>query len=949
MNNNKAKKKTVTISIKGESDDNLSIELDIRYTESRTLASEKDIPAEKIPAFPDALSQAYEKWKTNYLSWGNNCRYWQDPNPKTSTENIESPTQKLENENHIRTIKEATPTHSNVSDNVIATKEDCNKCEIDFAKKFNNWLDEKRCLELVSISRELMRYVIPQDYKDSPELLSFIIQIKTNNDKLRQKLQKQPWSEWKLIQKYYKNSAVMLSTNIAPAINRPNGRLKALVIIGRYEKPENKIDTQIDLTHLKENLDSVLDLEIWPKESEDNSKSALLDKLRDSASVYHLIFFSGHSSEKSGIHLNDKEYISIDDRGFKDILIELRERGLMLAFFNSCDGLKLATFLASAGIPYVLVMKELVYDLVAQSFIKHFLREAVKPEVPIHIAFNEARRKLQRLSGLPNGDFLPALFQNPEQAPFCINPHPKMISKHRQRTNKYLKYLIAAVAVFTIVICIAYRETIITKIWPPKTQDICRLISQNKYISCGDKVLLAGDEGKESKEKSDGFKAIKGILNNSITSKADVDLLKATIEKLQMDWDSTHDPETLIGIENAKIFLRFLENPKTAIKNIAVVIPTSGVPRDIPPSILNGVAFFQHQHNRMNKNNDWDLRVIIVDDNNPENSLARSKENAGILVNQKDILGIIGPYSSKDAIPSIKEKIYQDLLLISPTATSDLLTHKINDGILFNRITPSSETSAKKIVEEWVVENRKIAIFYADGPFSQSLRKSFKKALSSNKKYQNQKIEDIIVDEFLLKKSDTYNSIKSKLEKTKANAIVLLPDAYIYSTKENQIFQQVLTANKGNKPILANSSVYDFFNNNYQNKSIPISQDMYKNLAIVVPWDYSNTKTKLRPEDDPIELPGIPKWWLNERPIDLLSQRTVMAYDASVVMSDILYHANNRSDVIKEITNPKFRSKGITGDITFDGSDRHEDTTSLITPDCKDNQCNGLFKPYVKK
>ncbi len=49
-------------------------------------------------------------------------------------------------------------------------------------------------------------------------------------------------------------------------------------------------------------------------------------------------------------------------------------RGLQLAIFNSCDGLGLANDLAELNIPQIIVMRSPVPDLVAQEFLKHFLK-----------------------------------------------------------------------------------------------------------------------------------------------------------------------------------------------------------------------------------------------------------------------------------------------------------------------------------------------------------------------------------------------------------------------------------------------------------------------------------------------------------------------------------------------------------------------------------------------
>ncbi len=928
--------KKVIITITGMSLDKLSMGLEIRLTKYNTLVT--DIVFGDLPPLPEQLLAAYENWKQGYLNWCETHRHWQN-NPRTISTPI-------------------SPVETNISIDY------CGGLKEKLIMEFNNWLDIDKSLGLSKIAQNLLPHVLSSHYRNSPELLSIIVQIKTSDSALNLDLQKLPWNEWTFIQNNYENE-VALSTNTATIIEQKNSRLSALVICGDYRKSHHQIDLQPDLDAIRKNLGNIIELEIWISDPEKKSKHDLLIKLDQS--THHLLFFCGHSSSNNQLQLNEQEYLSIDDTQFQKILTKLRDRGLILAFFNSCDGLGIASSLMSKKIPYVVVMKELIHDRVAQEFIGNFLEQAIRPEIPIHIAVNKARTNLHLLKGLPHGELLPVLFQNPEQPPLYLNPKltltaddqseeipilPKLKPSFFLLKSRKVKYfIIAAVSATAILICAAI-PSVQERFWTAMSLPICKFADENENISCGEEILLVQPGGEPSPSKTAGFKLIQKDLNNPL-------LYSQAIQSLKDDWDANHDPETAIASENAKLAFQISQNATFKVKNIAIVVPTkTNTPFSIADSLLKGIAYAQQQHNRENK--DWKLRVIIANDGN---SLDQAQKIASLLANRTDILGVIGHYSSYITVPIVRRKIYDDkVVLISATSTSHELTSP--SGYFF-RLAPSSIISAKDMAKRWIKPDSKMIVFYRpDRDFSNSLTKKF---------------ESEIKKASIIKKVDLAGSddIAGEIKKAKglgANAIVLFPDAYTGEKKINDRAAEILKYNDGEMPILGNTSIYDLYDDHSQSKSITVKPKIYKNVVITIPWDYQDTVNgtakypeKLVVEDDSIKykhnkLPYIPNWWLTDvKSIGSLNERIAMSYDASLVLIKALnkdeYNlsggkisrskSEDRLAIHRILRDPDFFVEGITGRISFNGSDRKEEMNSLVTPNCDEIQCNGL-KPYRK-
>ncbi len=899
-------RKTILLTISGGSIDSLSMQLEIRLTDSRRLLCSRS--CQLLPS-PPTLLTAYQNWRQGYLAIGEPHQFWHRvisaPNTPIAT-NVS-----IQYSDHLRS-------------NLIA--------------EFNQWLSS--CAELSEVREEIIAQVAPHDYLNHPDLVSFVLQTRTNDADLNLILQKFPWHEWNFVYERYPSIDIALSTNIAPISPQRQGKLTALVICGNYQDPQHQINLNPDLSSLQEHLADRVELKIWNSDPDRNSKLDLMEILNRES--YDLLFFCGHSSANNQIQLNDREFMAIDDRQFKSILQGLKKRGLILAFFNSCDGLGIAGALMSVGIPYIVVMKEAVHDLVAQIFIDKFLRNAIQLDRPIHVAVSNSKKELvieleRKRVPLKDVDFLPILFQNPEQPPFYINdrsigsiepnPEPNLKSSSILDRYSYLKYLL--IFGFSLVIIISFY------LWGSRPPEICAFAKNTPGISCGEKSLLTYPEGKMSDDKEKGFKLIAQALDRP-------NLYKQAIEILMKDWERNHDPETAIAIENAKIADLARQDSKLKIKNIAVVIPVANTPTYIADSLLKGTAYAQQQINQ-SLDRDWKLRVIIADDNNNPDT---AKEIANKLVKREDILAVMGHYSSQVTVP-VRE-IYQanKLVLLSATATSDKLTNNNSSETFFFRVVPDNKIAAKYIVDNWVKAKMKIALFSQDKEFSRSLTKNFKDKIKEKYPQSN-----LIINEFNLGKNDRTVAENIDLaQRMGANAIVLFPDAYTGDRETNNKAEQVLKYNNGQLPILANTSVYDRYDDDTKRGTRTVKASAYKNVVIGSPWDYSNVKAKylggLIPKKAAKNLPDVPDWWVeNGQSIDRLNERLAMAYDATLVLKEALDRSLTRLDVQREISSKHFSVNGVTGKISFQGSDRKETFYSLLIPDCQDNQCKG-FKPW---
>ncbi|NJR49448.1 MAG: CHASE2 domain-containing protein [Leptolyngbyaceae cyanobacterium CSU_1_3] len=261
--------------------------------------------------------------------------------------------------------------------------------------QINAWLNSESFLP---IDRKLSRELDPTD--------EVRVIIETNDNSLRQI----PWHLWNFFEDYPR-AEVALSVQeygrVTPQSQTPVGSVRILAVLG----DQDGINLQSDRKLLEVAPDAVSMFLEEPYHWE-------LDEHLWDQKGWDILFFAGHSQteEDTGrIYINPTESLTL--KQLRNALRTAISRGLKLVIFNSCDGLGLAQSLADLHIPQVIVMRELVPDVVAQEFFKHFL-SAFSQGKSLYAAVREARERLEKLEDdFPCATWLPIICQNPSEEP----------------------------------------------------------------------------------------------------------------------------------------------------------------------------------------------------------------------------------------------------------------------------------------------------------------------------------------------------------------------------------------------------------------------------------------------------------------------------------------------------------------------------------------------------
>lgn len=285
----------------------------------------------------------------------------------------------------------------------VSITEDCYKAARILCNRLNTWLNSE---SFRSIREKLLEKLMPTDE----------VRLLLQTEDIR--LQRLPWHLCDLFERYTK-AEIALSALAYESIKQaspPRAKVRILAILGN----STAIDIQADQFLLQQLPNAEISFLVEPQRKE------LTEKLWGRG--WDILFFAGHSSshdiprqsygneeQTSRIYLNQTDSLTISDLRYA--LQTAVEQGLKLAIFNSCDGLGLAQELASLHIPQLVVMREPVPDLVAQKFLKYFLK-AFAGGKSLYLAMREARERLQGLEDqFPCATWLPIICQNPGEMP----------------------------------------------------------------------------------------------------------------------------------------------------------------------------------------------------------------------------------------------------------------------------------------------------------------------------------------------------------------------------------------------------------------------------------------------------------------------------------------------------------------------------------------------------
>lgn len=270
--------------------------------------------------------------------------------------------------------------------------QECRDSAKEVSDRFLKWLDAP---EFRRIDRQL------RDQFSLNQAVQVLIQTSDRG------LQKLPWHLWDWVESRQAEIALSLPEYHKITIkSQPQCKtqVRILAILGHAEGINVEEDRQL--------LQNLPDAEVMFLV--EPTRREIHDQLWEQP--WDVIFFAGHSEtagEKGRIYINPQDSLTICE--LKDGLKQAVQSGLKLAIFNSCDGLGLAQQLSDLQIPEMIVMREIVPDQVAQTFLKYFLTSFTTGKY-FDQAVREARKRLQGLEDeFPCASWLPIIFQHPNE------------------------------------------------------------------------------------------------------------------------------------------------------------------------------------------------------------------------------------------------------------------------------------------------------------------------------------------------------------------------------------------------------------------------------------------------------------------------------------------------------------------------------------------------------
>ncbi|MGB3191467.1 MAG: CHASE2 domain-containing protein [Limnoraphis sp.] len=340
-----------------------------------------------------------------------------------------------------------------IYDGKINPVDACKHSAKELSDCFLAWLDAS---EFKKIDRQL------RDWFSLNQMVRVL--IRTSNSQI----QKLPWHLWDWVES--RQAEVTFSSLEYSSISSPplNPQVRILAILGHSEG----IDVEQDRRLLESLPDVNLVFLVEPKRREINHH--LWEKTWD------ILFFAGHSEtqdDQGKIYINPQDSLTLNE--LKYGLRQAVKSGLKIAIFNSCDGLGLAKELSNLHIPRMIVMREIVPDKVAQSFLNYFLTAFATTGESFTFAVRKARERLHDdlEKELPCASWLPVIFQHPTARSLTWEklckppekPQPPLPKPPRSQCKNWIKILTISVIITSLIV--GMRSLGILQTWELKALD----------------------------------------------------------------------------------------------------------------------------------------------------------------------------------------------------------------------------------------------------------------------------------------------------------------------------------------------------------------------------------------------------------------------------------------------------------------------------------------------
>ncbi len=385
--------------------------------------------------------------------------------------------------------------------------------------------------------------------------------------------------------------------------------------------------------------------------------------------------------------------------------------------------------------------------------------------------------------------------------------------------------------------------------------------STSTRISLGEKSLVTANA---NSDKQAGVQAF-----------ASGDFASA-IAKLQSSLqENRNDPEALIYLTNARI-------GRQISYTIAVSVPI-GTDVNGALEMLRGVAQAQTETNQAGGIKGIPLKVAIAnDDNNPE----IAKQIATALVNNLDVLGVVGPYSSDVTLAAGTTYTDGKLVVISPTSTSIKLS---GFSRYVFRTVPSDYVAARALSDYMLnkLQRKNAAVFFnSRSAYSQSLKSEFVAAVSLG--------GGQVSNEFDL--SEPGFSAARSIEGAIAQGAQVLMLAANTDTLDKAL--QVVQLNRKRLNLLGGDDVYT-------PKTLEVGGEAAVKMVLAVPWHINGDPTSNFPRQSRQLWGGDVNW------------RTALSYDATQALIAALQRNPTRTGVQKALISSDFSPTGASGIIRF--------------------------------
>ncbi|MDJ0658994.1 MAG: ABC transporter substrate-binding protein [Crocosphaera sp.] len=314
-----------------------------------------------------------------------------------------------------------------------------------------------------------------------------------------------------------------------------------------------------------------------------------------------------------------------------------------------------------------------------------------------------------------------------------------------------------------------------------------------------------------------------------------------------------NDPEVQIYLNNSQA--RKQGKPFT----LAAVVPVDQKQTNAE-EMLRGVAQAQTQFNQQGINNRL-LEIVIVNDSNDPNY---AQQVAQKIVNNNDILGVIGHNSSSASAKGLEAYETAGIAMISPTSTSTSLS-----GNVFFRTVPS-DAKAGQFLARYAVRNNmsNLAVFYTStSNYSESLKQAF---VNGFQLLGTTTVLDMSLPNFNPK--STVEALKNQVD-----GFVLFPNT---DNKIINLSLQIADANanlENPKKLLGGDALYN-------PATLKLSQGGVDGLVLAVPWFARNTY--------PYTTLAAKRWG------GRVSWRTATSYDATKAFTKALFENATRNTVL---------------------------------------------------